>query len=45
VTVDQSANWKVVEDLKFDAFGQAAFDKTLAELLEEKEAVKDLLPS
>ena len=37
-------NWKVVEGLKFDAYGQAMFDKTLKELLEEKEAVKDLLP-
>lgn len=36
-------NWKVVEGLKFDAFGDAAFKKTLDELLEEKEAVKDLL--
>ncbi len=45
VTVDKAANWKIVEGLKFDPFGQAAFDKTLAELLEEKETVKDLLPS
>ncbi len=45
VTVDGSMNWKVVEGLNFDGFGRAAFDKTLAELLEEKDAVKDLLPS
>ncbi len=45
VTVDKSANWKVVEGLKLDVFGKAAFDTTLAELLEEKDAVKELLPS
>jgi malate dehydrogenase len=37
-------HWKVVEGLEFDAFGKAAFDKTLKELQDEKEAVKDLLP-
>lgn len=35
----------VVNGLKLDAFGEAAFKKTLQELLEEQEAVKDLLPS
>ena len=45
VTVDSGANWTVVEGVKFDAFGKAAFEKTLAELLEEKELVKELLPS
>ncbi len=45
VTIDQRADWKVVEGLEFDAFGRGAFDKTLAELLEEKAAVQDLLPS
>jgi len=44
VTTDGKGNWKVVEGLTFDAFGKAAFDKTLKELIEEKEAVKDLLP-
>ncbi len=34
----------VVEGLTFDAFGQAAFAKTLAELQEEHDAVKHLLP-
>ncbi|MEO2090962.1 MAG: hypothetical protein ABGY75_15905 [Gemmataceae bacterium] len=37
-------NWKVVEVLTFDEFSQAAFAKTLKELQEEREAVKDLLP-
>src|SRR4051812_19481855 len=38
-------NWKVVEGLKLDAFGQAKFKATLDELLKEREVVKDLLPS
>ena len=37
-------NWKVVEGLKLDAFGQAKFKTTLDELLKEQEVVKDLLP-
>lgn len=44
-TSDRSGNWKIVEGLKLDAFGKAKFDFTLKELLEEKDAVKDLLPS
>ncbi len=36
--------WKVVEGLKLDAYGKAMFDKTLAELQEEKDAVGHLLP-
>lgn len=43
-TTSNGGEWKPIEGLKFDAFGQAAFKKTLDELLEEKEAVKDLLP-
>lgn len=39
----KDGNWKIIEGLKFDAFGQAAFQKTLNELLEEKEAVKELM--
>jgi malate dehydrogenase len=35
--------WKVVEGLQLDGFGKAKFDATLKELLEEKEAVKDLI--
>lgn len=34
-----------VEGLKLDAFGEAAFKKTLNELLEEQDAVKELTPS
>ncbi|MDB5313343.1 MAG: mdh [Gemmataceae bacterium] len=36
--------WKVVEGVKLDAFGQEKFKITLTELLEERDAVKDLLP-
>jgi malate dehydrogenase len=36
--------FKVVEGLKLDAFGQQRFAVTLQELLEEREAVKDLIP-
>jgi malate dehydrogenase len=43
-TAGNAADWKVVEGLKLDAFGKAKFDATLAELLEERDAVKDLLP-
>jgi len=37
-------SWKVVEGLKFDAYGQEKFNVTLKELVEERDAVKDLLP-
>jgi len=36
---------KVVEDVTLDSFGKDRFQKTLNELLEEKEAVKELLPN
>jgi len=42
---DGKANLSVVEGLKLDAFGQDKFQKTLQELQEEREAVKDLLGS
>ncbi|MBY0460372.1 MAG: malate dehydrogenase [Gemmataceae bacterium] len=44
-TSSGDGNWKVVEGLKLDAFGQAKFQTTLDELLKEQEVVKDLLPS
>jgi malate dehydrogenase len=34
-----------VEGLKLDAFGQEKFKTTLNELLEERDAVKELLPT
>ena len=42
---DGKANLSVVEGLKLDAFGQDRFQKTLQELVEEREAVRELLPS
>jgi malate dehydrogenase len=42
---DGKSNLQVVDGLKLDAFGQSKFDATLKELLEEREAVKDLIPS
>ena len=44
-TTDGKGKYKVVDGLKMDAFGQAKFQTTLQELLEEKDAVKDLIPS
>lgn len=42
-TTDGKGNYTVVEGLKLDAFGKQKFDLTLKELLEEQDAVKDLL--
>lgn len=44
-TATGDGNWKVVEGLKLDAFGQEKFKKTLDELRQEQDVVKDLLPS
>jgi malate dehydrogenase len=44
-TTDGKLGYTVVEGLQHDAFGKAKFDLTLKELLEEQDAVKDLLPS
>jgi malate dehydrogenase len=44
-TATGDGNWKVVEGLKLDAFGQEKFKKSLDELLQEQDVVKDLLPS
>jgi malate dehydrogenase len=41
---DGKGNLTVVDGVKLDAFGQDRFKKTLQELVEEREAVKDLLP-
>lgn len=43
-TSDGKGNWTVVNGVELDAYGKGMFQKTLAELLEEQEAVKDLLP-
>jgi malate dehydrogenase len=41
--VNNGGNYKAVEGVKLDSFGQAKFKTTLNELLEEKDAVKELL--
>ncbi|HMP01789.1 MAG TPA: malate dehydrogenase [Gemmatales bacterium] len=45
VTSKGNGNYQIVDGLKLDAFGETAFKKTMAELLEEQDAVKELLPS
>jgi malate dehydrogenase len=42
---DGKGNYSVVDGVKLDAFGQQKFANTLKELEEEREAVKELLPS
>lgn len=44
VTSKGDGYYHPVEGVKLDAYGQAMFNKTLNELQEEREAVKDLLP-
>lgn len=41
----EGGSWKVVEGLKLDRFGEEKFKLTLNELLEEQDAVKELLPA
>jgi malate dehydrogenase len=43
VTADGKGNFSIVNGLTLDAFGKAKFDATLKELLDEQDAVKDLL--
>jgi malate dehydrogenase len=43
-TSDGRGDWKVVSGLALDGYGKGMFQKTLQELLEEQDAVKDLLP-
>lgn len=40
---DGKGNFSVIEGIKLDPFGQEKFQKTLQELQEEKEAVKDMI--
>jgi malate dehydrogenase len=42
---DGKGNFRVVDGRTLDAFGKAKFDATLKELLEERDAVKELIPS
>lgn len=45
VTSDGQGNLTIVPGLQLDAFSQTKFQATLKELLEEQDAVKDLLPA
>ncbi|MEI6607810.1 MAG: malate dehydrogenase [Verrucomicrobiota bacterium] len=40
-----NGTWEVVQGLPIDAFSREKIDASVAELLEERDAVKDLLPS
>lgn len=42
---DGQGGYSVVEGLSLDGYGKAKFDATLKELLEERDAVKDLIPN
>jgi malate dehydrogenase len=42
---DGKGNFRVIDGLKLDAFGQTKFEATLKELLEERDAVSDLIKS
>jgi malate dehydrogenase len=40
----EGGKWEVVQGVPVDAFSQAKIDLTIGELLEERDAVKDLIP-
>jgi malate dehydrogenase len=44
IRVTENGKWEVVQGLPIDAFSQAKIDATIAELKEERDAVKDLIP-
>lgn len=44
VTSVGDGNWRIVEGLQLDVFGQQKFQITLQELLRERDVVSDLLP-
>jgi malate dehydrogenase len=41
----EGGKWEVVQGVPIDAFSQGKIDLTIGELLEEREAVKDLIPA
>jgi malate dehydrogenase len=41
----ENGKWEIVQGLSIDAFSQGKIDATIQELKEERDAVKDLLPS
>ncbi len=40
----EGGKWEIVQGVEVDAFSQAKIDLTIGELLEEREAVKELIP-
>jgi malate dehydrogenase len=40
-----NGKWEVVQGLPIDAFSREKIDASVAELIEERDAVKDLIPS
>ena len=40
----ENGKWEVVQGVPVDAFSQGKIDATINELLEERDAVKDLIP-
>jgi malate dehydrogenase len=40
----ENGQWEIVQGVPIDAFSQSKIDATIGELLEEREAVKDLIP-
>jgi malate dehydrogenase len=40
----ENGEWEVVQGVPVDAFSQEKIDATIGELIEERDAVKDLLP-
>ena len=41
----EGGKWEVVQGVPVDAFCQGKIDLTIGELLEERDAVKDLIPA
>jgi malate dehydrogenase len=40
-----NGTWEVIDGVPVDAFSQGKIDATIGELLEEREAVKGLIPA
>ena len=45
IRTNADGSWSVVEGVPIDEFSQGKIDLTINELLEEREAVKDLIPA
>jgi malate dehydrogenase len=44
IRTTENGKWEVVQGVPVDAFSQGKIDATINELLEERDAVKDLIP-